>query len=322
MLPELFSSVFSKTTSRGEHSTSTIALPMLLSSIAPFGISGLTSGSALASAFLVSAPVDPTVEAQVLTDMSHLGLDLAGFLGPGMIVLRLAAVAGRLCTMAADYVPDHTILPEEMVFQLCMLTAAWVALVKAALLPAFAASASKVTVKDGRAFTALFAPAGISWTDFKALSVCALDWITVEAGETVTTDEFAKEDEYIYWLYSGNVQVESEGTTLYNVSRFSRGASNLDGGRGLLGERRLLRRLEQSNKKNSKSDTYPRTTVRATSAATLLRIHTPNLKLLMDNDQKFANSIRTLLFQGMEAKLTAQLQEATLLLKTFNVTKA
>lgn len=262
------------------------------------------------------------MEVQVLTDMSHLGLDLAGYLIPsGMLVLRLAAVVGRLCSVAADYVPDHTIVPEELVFQMCMLSAAWMGLFKAALLPAFSATATKpVTVKDGRAYTALFAPAGTTWADYKALSVCTLDWITVEAGRTITTDvrmssssskdENNDDDEYIYWLYSGTVQVESEhGEILYSVSRQAGAASKQDAGLGLLGERRLLRRLERkssskqqpSSKSTSKSSA--RTTVRATHPSTLLRIHTPSLQLLAESDARLADSIRTLVFQGLEAKL-------------------
>lgn len=310
---------------------------MLLTSMAPaFGLSSGTTSSA-------------AVEAQVLTDMSHLGLDLAGFIAPGLLFLRFAAVAGRLCSMAADYIPDHTILPEEFAFQLCMLAVAFMGLVKAVLLPVIASvgyKSSPHSLKDGRAYAALFQPAGTTWADFKALSVCALDWITVEAGSTVTTDETScaaavdadADDEFIYWLYSGTVEVESAGELLYTVTRMSGKAAKQDAGRGLLGERRLLRRLEQrggiirnkntNNEASSSSPpsqntkTYPRTTVKAASTATLLRIHAPNLKLLMDSDQAFADSIRTLVFQGMEAKLNAHLLETSSLLKSFNVTTA
>lgn len=290
-------------------------LPMFLGSTAPFGISSLASGGAVAT--FLQTPEDPLIEAQLLTDMSHLGLDLAVFLGPGMIALRLLAVVGRLCTMAADYLPDHAMLPEEFVFQSFMLTVAFVGLAKAALLPTFAAFSQKVTVKDVKTFRSLFAPAGTTWAQFKALSVCAFKWIEVQDGDIITTDEDPdNEDEYIYWLSSGSISVESAGATLYNVNRT---ASKEDAGRGLVGERRLLRRLG-----NDRSGSGPRTTVRATSNATLLRIHTPNLKMLMDNDQDFADTIRTLLFQGMEAKLNAKLLEAsattTSPLKPCNVT--
>lgn len=304
-------------------SSSHIALPVLLTSIVPaFGLSGAGSG---AVALLDSAPINPFFEAQVLTDFSHLSLDLAGFFVPGLIFLRVAAVAGRLCTMAADYIPDHTIFPEEFAFQIGMLTVACLGLAKAALLPVVSASAKRVSVKNGRAYTALFQPAGTTWADFKALSVCALDWITVQAGETVTTDESttAAEDEYLYWLYSGDVRVESAGELQYTISRLPGKASKQDAGRGLLGERRVLNRLSKIAKKATAATdgiAIPRSTVKATSTATLLRIHTPSVKLLMENDQEFADSIRTLVFQGMEAKLHAQLKETSSLMKSYNLT--
>lgn len=45
-----------------------------------------------------------TQTTQVLTDVSHISLDLASYLGPGAIALRLAAVVGRLCTMVRTVV--------------------------------------------------------------------------------------------------------------------------------------------------------------------------------------------------------------------------
>lgn len=54
---------------------------------------GLTTGSVLASAALLMN--DPVVEAHVLTDVAHVGLDLAVFMGQGVLALRLAAVIGR-----------------------------------------------------------------------------------------------------------------------------------------------------------------------------------------------------------------------------------
>lgn len=313
--PNLFGSLLDAASQRKDsHSTTKIELPMFLGSAAPFGLTSLTLGSSVVASAVEGAPINPNVEAQILNDVAHVGLDLASFLGPGILVLRLSALIGRLASVGADMVSDH-LLVDEIIYQAVMVTVAWVGLVKAAMPSAFAALAKNVTLRDGKAFAALFAPAGTSWTQFKALSVCALDWITVEEGELVTTDEktnndTTRDDDHLYWLYSGNVRVESNGTTLYNVNRH--GTENA--GRGLLGEGRLLRRMERrkSSKKNAPEKSaaashYPRTTVRANSKSTLLRIHMPNLKILMDNDQTLADSIRTLLFQGMEAKLNAHL---------------
>jgi hypothetical protein len=64
-----------------------------------------------------SALLDPNMEAEVFTDMSHLALDFASI----MKASKATAVIGRVLVILADYVPDHSIHPEELVFQLFML---------------------------------------------------------------------------------------------------------------------------------------------------------------------------------------------------------
>ena len=137
-----------------------------------------------------------------------------------------------------------------------------------------------------------------------------MDWITVEDGTTVTTDAATlDEDEYMYWLYSGSVQVERDNRTLYNMSRNGT-ATRQHAGQFLLGEGRLLRRMQKMQQQNHPVDQSV-TTVRSSGpSTTLLRIHTKRLKLLMDHqDQSLADSIRTLVFSGMEAKWNAQLRD-------------
>jgi hypothetical protein len=159
----------------------------LFSNVIPSTTLGLTGTTAVAAGSVFFQDPDAvTVEAQLLNDMSHLGIDLAGFFIPSLLALRVAAIAGRVCTMAADYIPDHTIVPEELLFQISMLTIGCLGLMKAALIPMAAAaySARSVSIRDGRAYNMLFQPAGTSWSHYKALSVCGvLDWISLQSGE-------------------------------------------------------------------------------------------------------------------------------------------
>jgi hypothetical protein len=241
-----------------------------------------------------------------------------------------------------------------VVFQFFMLGLAWMALVKSAMPVILSIIASNITLRDGKAFSLLFGPAGMTWAQYKTLSVTALDWVTVEPGEIVTSDELSsldagneenRIDKYIYWLYAGETVVESQGKNLHNVTRLvGRPTTSLkrDAGRGLLGEMRLLRhmqakdlqvkergRLGKRKAKNNNRDrdiiikdkdrevttitkSYRSTTVKAGEAgATLLRIHTSNLVMLMDQDVDLAHSVRSLLFHGMHAKLAARLEEST-----------
>lgn len=65
--------------------------------------------------------VNPNVEAEVLTDMSHVALDFTGFFKPTRASYLVFAVLGRLLLIAADYLPDHTVSPEELAVQMFLL---------------------------------------------------------------------------------------------------------------------------------------------------------------------------------------------------------
>jgi hypothetical protein len=84
-----------------------------------------TSMSALLLSMLSttsSTLLDPNVEAEVLTDVSHLALDFTSLLNllPKSL-LKKTSVIGRVLVILADYIPDHSIHPEELVIQLFML---------------------------------------------------------------------------------------------------------------------------------------------------------------------------------------------------------
>ena len=65
--------------------------------------------------------VNPHVEAEVLTDMSHVALDFTGFFKPSRASYLVFAVLGRLLLIAADYLPDHAVSPEELAVQMFLL---------------------------------------------------------------------------------------------------------------------------------------------------------------------------------------------------------
>jgi hypothetical protein len=97
--------------------------------------SGMLLGGARAgaSALLQNHPVysplmnlaknafNPNVEAEVLTDVSHVIMDFPGFFIPSKSLLKIYSVVGRILVLLADYLPDHCIHSEELLVQLVLL---------------------------------------------------------------------------------------------------------------------------------------------------------------------------------------------------------
>lgn len=223
-----------------------------------------------------------TAEAEIFTDLAHVGLDLLTFFSPGKLVLRLGILIGRLSALAADYIPDHAIRPEELVFQATMLLVAWVGLVNA-LLPLVLAQ-SQVSVRDGKAYRRLFESTGMSWSTFKSVSALALDFVDLPAGHVVENS-----NDYVYWLFKGNLTI-GEDTIMHKSN-----------GSKLLLESNLLRHLE---KPSGYWDQTPEMSTHADhGGATLLRIHVDPLRELMDNDADVAYAVRALLLRSIHEKL-------------------
>lgn len=264
--------------------------------------------AAMMAPIMHMSPDDPLVEAEVLTDLAHVTLDVATLFGPSRLGIRLSSIIGRIFVMAADYVPDHTIVPEEMVFQVCMLCLALFGVCKSAL-PFLLAATSSVSFRHGKVYHNLFAPSGMSWRQFKAMDVLCMDWITVDAEQTIDDT-----NTYLYWLYEGNVAVSSNEKMLYNMTA----SSKRTGAEALLGEAQLMDKIKKKKKKTSSSapavaESSPAivpTTIRAgREGATLLRIHIPKLEMLMKIDIEMKECMRNLAFQGLQDKLAAQLTE-------------
>jgi hypothetical protein len=69
-----------------------------------------------------STLLDPNMEAEVLTDMSHLALDFTSIMNfSSKAMLKKTSVIGRILVIFADYIPDHSIHTEELVYQLFLL---------------------------------------------------------------------------------------------------------------------------------------------------------------------------------------------------------
>lgn len=324
--------------------SATFAFPMLLAEgiSTPMAPNGLRDW--MANFVDTSASTTASFEASVLNDASHLAIDLITLVSPASscLLIRAATLLGRILSMAADYIPDHSMLPDELMFQSLMLTFSWISFVQA-VLPRFLASTSLTSplqLRDGKAYKALFAPTGMTWEQFKTVSACATDWIVMEPhqdiatgnstneastnGETKITDANKGGDvDYVYWLYSGDMVVQNNhGRDLYTVSSAGGGQRiKQDAARGLFGEAGLLRRLDgtgvgpitaANTAPADMASTIPTMKARTgPSGATMLRLHTNNLRRLVSHDEDLAKALRMLLFQGLTAKLGAKFEATT-----------
>ena len=279
--------------------------------------------AAAVSSSSVFAPLDPLLEAEVLNDMAHVALDLFTVFGPARLVTRLAAIVGRVCAMLADYVPDHKVLPEELVFQsIMMLLACWG--VVQALLPMLLAAVLVPTgpstlLRDGKAFAALFQPAGVTWSQFKAMRALCVDWTEVEPYALITSPDGADDAEEVgdcvYWLHRGQANVLSnDGRKV--VSRIEVGptpSNKVPAGRRLLGETRLLTTTKLSGGSSTAATAAsthpaPHPIQAGPTGATLLRIRPRKLRLLLQADPSLAEAWRTLVVSSLHDKLLAQME--------------
>ena len=97
---------------------------------------------------------DPSLEAEVLNDVGHVFLDMFTFVTKeGSMIARLLAVIGRLAFIASDYIPDHVIRPDELVFQMSMLAIASARLSQGLLPVASSMLSSSSSIREKKAYT-------------------------------------------------------------------------------------------------------------------------------------------------------------------------
>lgn len=281
-----------------EHALAHLVAPVMTSTIA------IPSGSLLSTAS--SALIDPAVESELFNDFAHVGLDLSTFVRPATVLLRLSIVIGRICAILSDYLPDGTMNPEEVVFQSLMLIVAAGACLQS-FLPLVLAATAKMTYRDGRAYSKMFQPLGITWTQYKAMVAVALDWVQVEPHEYVTKQQQDKnetDNQYMYWLYAGDAQLRcSSGKYIQNVTASGSGYN------GLFGELQFAQLLDKTSSSSTGTTSKSPDIQAGGTGATLVRIHVKKLRMLMDQDEKLAEAIQSLLVKGMQEKLSAFMEQ-------------
>jgi hypothetical protein len=188
-------------------------------------------------------------------------------------------------------------------------------LCKSALPVLLASACSSISYRQAKVYHTLLAPTGMTPHQFKAMDVLCLDWLTLGAEEMLEDgDGDATSSDYDYWLYAGHMAVSTPTRILYNVTATT---SKERAAESLLGETKLVPNHNKLKPKKTSGvgsdlalDAVPTMIQAGPEGATLLRIHIPKLRILMKTDKDMEDCMRTLAFQGLQGKLTAQLLEA------------
>ena len=205
------------------------------------------------------------MESEILSDVAHVGLDVMAILSPNdKKLLRVASLIGRVAAIASDYLPDHSMTRDEVMFQGLMLCICIGCFVEAAF-PVFSAAAkirvlnwiqcnrngnfnhncndgilpsSSSSWKNVYAWTYLFQPNGVNAFQFYTLSnIGALDWIDVKPQDRVVNcvDDGGEDNNYLYWMYRGSIELSwDQGVSYvpYLEQNERLGNKNFNGGNG------------------------------------------------------------------------------------------
>lgn len=291
---------------------------------------------------MMTMPVDS--EVSLLHDVSILALDVSTVTAPNTAWLRLSNVIGRAVILTADYIQGsgNNISPEEWIFQSFMLVVAAHLFIQS-VWPLINAEFStlSLTVRDRRAYALMFREVGLTILQFKTLLASgAMDWIEYQPSESVILN-----GESMYFLYSGEVTIPVSSNKIgddkyvigtstdifapdisytgdnivdpcvsYRVfgdiefamaMEASVYANNKKNSKGLLGQLDLgfLNRQDKS----SSNEVPPSSYIVGSNGASALRIFTPKLLKLMENDDELSRSVQRLVLICMHKKLSRTL---------------
>jgi hypothetical protein len=259
----------------------------------------------------------PTVEAEILSNMSHVALDLFGFLNPERFLLRLSALLGRMMLMAADYDVDHKISADEMLFQGGMLAlsakqfmSSWCRIRGAQQ------KYGDVSFRERVVYQLFFSPVGVSWLQFRSLVASCVDRVEVQPNETLETINHNGE-QVAYWLYNGQVAMRHRADSpLAQEMHHRRGKpvgrqvsiedSKVDGKStkefGLLAGPGALSALVDFGVEEDGAGESLQLVV-GDMGATMMRVNVAKLRELMDDDEKIDKTVRNLVLLSRRSKM-------------------
>lgn len=239
------------------------------------------------------------VKEEVENSLTHAMLDFGSFWDENAVLIKGMAVLGRAYVLLQDFAPGHGVLPDDMAFQVGLFGLACNSLYQT-IKPKMELQKKSLlmTSKDRLAFRTAFRSAGFSWQQFREVNHQAMEWVTVEAGQPILDE--ATDDDAVFWLYDGDIQVQSEGEMVHSISSEDRTKGLC---MGLIGEKILAALGHGSD--DSVSEGKTKAYLAGETGATLLRMDMPKLKKFLKHNDEMSSNFGSLAYNVMQTKLKA-----------------
>jgi len=242
---------------------------------------------------------DPSLEAEVLNDVGHVFLDMFTFITKqGSIISRLLAVIGRLAFIASDYIPDHAIRTDELLFQMSMLAIASTRLsqclspIANSIVSSPSTNNNSFSIREKKAYLLLFKQVGLPWNKYKHIvNSNAFSWVDLTPNSILTNED---NNNALYWVYNGTIITENNNYTKHDDADHN----NI-----------VINQYTRNSFINFDGDDDQTTSLQLFKAgndggASLLKIDIKKLQKLMKDDGVLNESVQNLLFKMLKQTWT------------------
>jgi len=254
------------------------------------------------------ATINPLIESEILGTTAHVILDLTTFVIPATpFVVQFLMVIGRVFCIAADYIPDHAMLPEEFAYQIGMLAVSITALTKS-VISIINANTMELSIRDHNCFETFFHSAGVTWMQYKMLMASAIEWEELTSGSIITSEEtvtgiqqnYGTNQPSLYLLYEGELEISCKGKVLQTITpKTGHLIGDID-----FAFSNSSKKIRRKPSNTATSVVHPRTTTRVSSKnASILRIDILKLKQLMMQDSFLDQAMQSMIFISMQARI-------------------
>ncbi len=299
-------------------SSSSLQLMDLTSSfpMTDFGASSFDGAST--APMLVSS--NPNFESRFFGDLAHLILDFATICSPDTVVLRLLIFLGRVFSILSDYVPDHEMTYDEVLFQTTMLLISTNMFLKKFQTSVYSLK-KDTSFQDRRIYKRIFYPAGFTFSQYRSLlSLNVLEWTACKPGQFIFEDESSLLITYKGSMHQhSSTRTDGSNASSTNTTYLACGGSYCY---EIIGNISQAHETLESRRKRSPSkivigdEIDPSSSSKSTyllragpAGATLLRINTKALLEKAGEDADITESIKNLYFNAMQKKLSSYTSE-------------